>query len=81
VTAEARELVRAAVHMFFTAALMAWALICTEDGYVPEPAQRETPALHFPRRRRTPAPHPFRTVVRCTAPPARWARSAGLQVT
>jgi hypothetical protein len=81
VTDEARELVRAAVHMLFTAALMAWALIFTEEGYVPEPVRREVSALHVPRRRRIPAPHPFHTVVRCTAPPARWARSAGQQVT
>lgn len=78
-TVETRELVRDAVHMLITAAMMVWALMFTENGYVPEPVRREVPALHFPRRRHTVALHPFRTIVRCTAPPTHRVRPGGLQ--
>lgn len=62
---------------------MAWALEIAYAGYDPgtkRPAPLQ-PLPYAPRACRIARRHPFRSAVRCTAPPTRWARSAGLQVT
>ena len=59
---------------------VAWALAFVAAGYIPEQPRREVPAS-APRACRIVRRHPFRSAVRCTAPPARRARSAGQQVT
>ena len=59
---------------------VAWALAFVAAGYVPDQTCREDLAS-APRACRIARRHPFRSAVRCTAPPTWWARSAGLQVT
>ena len=59
---------------------VAWALAFVAAGYVPDQPRCEV-AASAPRACRIVLRHPFRSAVRCTAPPTRRARSAGLQVT
>ena len=71
-----QEFVNALAHILS----VAWALAFVAAGYIPDQTRREVPTS-APRACRTVRRHPFRSAVRCTAPPAWWARSAGLQVT
>lgn len=69
-----QEFINAVVHILS----VAWALAFVAAGYVPDQPRREVPAS-APRACRFARKHPFRSAVRCTAPPSRWARSAGQQ--
>ena len=68
------DIIRAAVHLL----CMAWALAFVAAGYVPDRPRREDLAS-APRACRIARRHPFRSAVRCTAPPVRRVRFGGLQ--
>jgi hypothetical protein len=73
---------RGFIQDVFYVLCMAWALEFTGAGYDPGTDQPMPEVLpHAPRACRITRKQPFRSAVRCTAPPTRWARSAGLQVT
>lgn len=63
VTAELWDVVRIALHIM-------WSLAYVATGYVPGRLPHPI-RITAPRACRTARRHPFRTVVRCTAPPAR----------